>query len=419
MGKGKKNILIVGQGAIVSALAKKLRTYGDVGEIFAAPGNTLNSDIYTNIDIREKDLTELLKFVLENNIELTIPVTNKAIKSDIVSFFQSNGQAIFGPNKDSANITLNNAYGKKFLYKIHAQTSKFGIFDKLQQAEIYLKDAEFPVTIKCSSQDRITDGQLVCPTISLATEYLSTLFSKNETDILIEEFTYGPNFTVYFVTDGYTAIPITTVANYKFTHDGDGGILTNGIGCYAPNFKISQVILSRVQNIAQNTLKSLEKKGEPYVGILGIECVLTGEDKFYVEEFKPFFQEHDATAVLNLIDDNLLNIFTSCINGFFSDDYEEIKTNNLSSVSAIVLSRHENKEIKGLDIIEDINNIDFINVKKDENIYLTQKDEICTLTRTASTLSRAKTYLYEDLAQINFEGIKFRKDICQSPKGEC
>ena len=89
MSNEKKNILLVGQGAVVSALAKKLKSYDGVGEIYAAPGNCIESDIFKNIDIREDDLTGLLKFALENDIDLTIPVTDKAIKTGISNISQA------------------------------------------------------------------------------------------------------------------------------------------------------------------------------------------------------------------------------------------------------------------------------------------------------------------------------------------
>lgn len=409
-----KNILIIGTGARVESLARKLRQYEGVEEIYAAPGNSFSSSNYKNIDIREDDMTGLLKFSLENNIDLTVPVSEKSLNADVVTFFTENGQNIFGPSFEACNIALDNAAGKKFLYKIHAQTSKFGIFDKPQPAEDYLRNANFPITIKSGKYSEAQEDLLVCSTISLAREFLSVLFSKNETDILIEEFTYGQNFTVYFITDGYSALPITSVANYKFMQDGDSGIYTNGIGCYAPDYKISQLVISRVENIVKNTLTLLANRNCPYNGILGVECVLTGEDKFMVNGFKPFLQEHDISAVLNLIDDNLIDIFMSCINGFFADEYENLMINNLSSVSATVLSRQFNKQIKGLENLEDINNVDFIDVKSTNNdIYLTGKGAVMCINRTASTLSRAKKYLYEDLSQLNFEGIKYRKDIAE------
>lgn len=405
----ENKILIIGKGAATEALAKKLQTVGV--KIYIAPGGSIKSETFESIDLREDDVTGLLKFVLENEINLTIPVSEKAIRADIVSFFQDNGQNVFGPTQEAAKFVLNKAFGKKFLYKIHAQTSKFGIFDKLPMAEDWLKSATFPVTIKCCEYTNL-DDRLVCPTMSLAREFLDVLFSKGETSVLIEEFTYGHNFTVYYITDGYSAVPIMPVGNYKFTHDGDGGILTNGTGCYAPDYKISNVVLSRLDNVVRNTLVSLDKKGAPYTGILGIECVMTGEDKFYVNEFKPFLQDYDADVVLNIVADDLIQIFRACIDGLFADEYEEIKLNNLTSVAAVVLSRQFNKRILGLDKIDDFANILFMNATKtDSGQYLTGKGEAFVLTRSASTLSRAKSYLYEDLEQVNFDGMKYRKDI--------
>ena len=408
MENNNKNILVIGKGAVSSAFAKKLSGFENVGQVYVAPGNGVESEYYTNVDIREDDLTGLLKFVLENDIYLTIPVTTEALKSDVVSFFMENDQNVFGPTKGACNIALNKAVGKKFLYKIHAQTSKFGTFDKQNIAQDWLKSATFPVVIrtseKCSQGDR-----LVCSTISLAEQFLDNLFSRGETGVLIEEFTYGHNFTVYFMTDGYSAIPFATVGNYKLMEDGDGGLLTEGVACYAPDYKISQVIISRIENVVRNTLVSLDKKGEPYVGILGVDCTLTGEDKFYVNEFKSFMQNFDARAVLNSVEENLIDVFIACIQGLFADEYEQIKTNDLHSISSVVSARQGGKSIKWFELFDEKDNIDFIQYNKN----LTVQGENIVLTRCASTLSRAKGYLYGDLSEINFDGVKYRKDICQ------
>ncbi len=412
MATEKKNILIVGSGAVVSALAKKLSLSPFAGKIFAAPGGKIKSDYYETVDIREDDLTGLLKFVLENDINLTIPVSQNALKADIVSFFLENQQNIFGATENACKIATNNIYGKKFLYKIHAQTAKFGVYDKLAPALEYLKNVDFPVTIKCSEYNGIED-RLVCPTMPLAVKFLDTLFAKNETGVMVEEYAYGLNFTVYYVTDGYSALPITVVRNYKFMEDGDGGLLTNGVGCFAPDYKVSEIALGRVDNVVKNTLNSLEKKGSPYVGILGVDCTMTGEDKFLVNEFKPFLQDFDAAAVLNLIEDDLIEVFSACVDGIFADEWEEIKLNNLASVSACAVSKHNNKVINGLEYVEDLDNIDFSNVQKtaDEK-YLTGIGQVFVMTKTASTLTRAKSYLYEDMACLKFDGMKYRKDIC-------
>jgi phosphoribosylamine--glycine ligase len=210
-------------------------------------------------------------------------------------------------------------------------------------------------------------------------------------------------------------VPLSIVGNYKFAQEGDGGFLTNGVGCFVNDYKISDVILSRVGNVVKNTISALEKKGASYIGILGVDCTMTAEDKFYVNEYKSFLQDYDSSAVLNLVEDDLIKIFTACIDGLFADEYEEIKTNNLSSVSVVVNSRQSAQEIKGLDLIEDISNIDFSSVVKKTNDgkYITEEGNSFVLTRCASTLNRAKEYLYDDLSAIQFAGMKYRKDICE------
>lgn len=408
------NIFIIGGRASASALAKKLSDNEQVKKIYIATENIIPAEFYETVDIRSNDLTGLLKFAIENEISLTIPISETALAEDVVSFFLTNGQRVFAPVKDACDIALNKALGKKFLYKIHAQTSKFGIFDKITAAQDWLNGAVFPVTIRCNRANNL-DDRLVCPTMKLAVEFLENLFSKGETSILIEEYTFGHNFTMYYVTDGYSVLPLTSVGNYKFAQDGDGGFLTNGVGCYTPDYKINSTVESRVENVIKNTLSTLEKKGTPYVGIIGIDCTLTGEDKFYINEFKPFLQDFDAAAVLNTLDENLIKLFTACTEGYFSDDYEVVKSSNNASVSAVVSSRQNSQEVKGLDLTEDINNIDFISVKKtNDGKYLTTSGESFVLTRTATTLNRAKEYLYDDLSVIQFPGMKYRKDICKN-----
>jgi phosphoribosylamine--glycine ligase len=409
MEKEKKNILIIGRGATEQALAKKLSQNPRVGVIFIASGSKIENSAYRSVDIREDDLTGLLKFALDYDVDLTIPISEKALNADVVSFFASNGQNVFGPSKEACNVILNKSAGKKFLYKIHAQTSKFGVFDRINQAQDYLRTTQYPIVIRSGD----TGERLVSATTSLSEEILDELFTrKGETNVLIEEYTYGHNFTIYYITDGYSALPLSVVANYKFAQEGDGGLLTNGVGCFVPDYKVSALVMSRVDNIVRNTLVALEKKGEPYLGIIGVDCTLTGEDKFFVNEFKPFLQDCDAEAILNIVEDDLFEIFTACIEGLFSDEYEQIKTSESASVATVVSSRKANSIISGLEDFENFNDINFLNVSQSESgQYVAGIGETLVITKTSSTLNRAKKLLDEDLSQIHFDGMKYRKDI--------
>ncbi|MBO5385782.1 hypothetical protein J6A64_05650, partial [bacterium] len=113
-------------------------------------------------------------------------------------------------------------------------------------------------------------------------------------------------------------------------------------------------------------------------------------------------------AVLNSVDENLIDVFMACIQGLFADEYDQIKLNDLHSISAVVYARQGGKTIEGIEFLNGNDNIDFVQYNKNKTV----QGENFVLTQFASTLSRAKNRLYEDLSDINFDGIKYRKDIC-------
>lgn len=405
-----KKILIVGNSAKEYALARKLASYEC--EIFVIPGNASMMDIAKCVDIREDKVQEILEFVLENAIDLTVVSSELAIKNDIASVFQANEQLIFAPTAQSASFALSRSVGKRFLYKLRIPTPRFAIFDKLQLAVDYLKTANMPQVIR-TDENLNTADRLVCSTFINAKTFVEDLFSKDEKKVVLEDYVYGHEFTFYAVTDGYSALPLMTVANYKFMENGNGGILTSGTGAFAPDYKVSRDIENSIMNdVVIKVLQALERKGTPYLGILGMDCVLMSDGQYVVLNFKPFLSDHDADAVLNLVDENLLNLFAACAVGSFADDYEKLNVSDNSSVSCVVSSRQEGKVINGLELVDS----DIAHFGVTQNKYLeyeTIKGKNFVLTRTAKTLSRARKHLYEDIEVIKFDGKKYRNDICE------
>lgn len=406
----KKKILIVGNSAKEYALVKKFKNYDC--DIFVLSGNSAIKELVECVDIREENVQEILEFVLENAIDLTIVASETAIKNNIAEIFQTNNQLIFCPTAQSAQFALSRSAGKRFLYRMRIHTPRFGIFDKQQMAVEYLKTAPMPQVIRADENSNGAD-RLVCTTFATAKTFVEDLFAKGENKIVLEDYVYGHEFTVYVVTDGYSALHLATVANYKFAEDGDGGILTSGVGAYTPDYKVSKDIENSVmRNILERVLDSLQKKETPYLGILGIDCVLTGDGQFVTLDFKPFLADHDAEAVLNLVDENLLTLFEACAVGSFADDYESINVSDDSSVACVISARKKGEIIKGIDLVEsDITH--FATVKNKYLEYETAEGKTLVLTKTAKTLSRARKHLYEDVDLISFSGKKCRTDICE------
>ncbi len=403
-----KKILLAGNSY---ALAEKLASYGT--EVYVAPGSPMMEDFAHCVDLRDDDASGLLKFAVENEIDLAVAVSENAIKSDIASVFQANEKLIFAPAAKSADFAVSKSQGKRFLYKLHAPTPKFGIFEKQQLALDYLKDANYPLVVRCDNNNAACD-RLCCLNFETAKTFTEELFFRGEEKVVVEEYAAGHEFTLYAVTDGYHALPLAVVHNFKFTESGDGGLLTSGVGAYVPDYKVPEEIVEKLfKNVVVNALKSLEKRGMPYTGILGIDAVMTDENSYTCLEFKPFLQDFDAQAVLNSVDENLIELFEACANGSFADEYEDILTNDGCSVSCVVKSRTGGQVIPNLDITD--SEVSFQDASKNKYFeYISAKGNNFVLTSCAKTFSRAKKILADDLALVRFDGMKYRKDIAES-----
>ena len=403
--ENKKNILIVGNNIASVALVKKLHGLDNCGEIFVTGFRGGMPDYVKMVDIRDESCAELLSFVLENSIDLTIAASKNAIKADIASFFSANGQMIFAPEFESAKQLIDEAATKKFLYKLKIPTSKFGVFEKAPLALEYVKNANFPLVIK--TPEPLNEQDLfACPTISVANIAINDLFFRAENKILVEEYISGHRFTYYVVTDGYKALPLGVVSTYKFSDGFEGGYLTKGSAASMPDFKITKDDEFKImKDVVIRLLNALESSGHPFMGILGLKCVKT-EEKVFIESISCCIEDADAQVLFNSVDENLITLFEACAMGDFADDYDVIKTNGLASVSVTVFSRYEGKDIEGIDKLDEPDNLNLC-----VGNFKTRKGAVGTLTASASTLTRAKQKLSDEIAAISFEGMKYRKDI--------
>ena len=410
----KKKVLIVGSCAKEYALAKFLSKNSQIEKVYIAPGNVASAEFAERIDIRENDVQSLLEFAVKEEISLTIAPSAVAIKADIAGYFQANSQMIFAPGAEAAKFAISRANAKKFLYKLHIPTPKFGIFEKSALAYDYVNNAKMPLLIT-TDMDNENSVRSVCTNINLAKTCINDLFLREEPKVVVEEYVFGHPFTIYVMTDGYCALPFAAVGDYKFMEDGDAGLFTRGMGAYVPDYKVSlDVVADIMEKVINPVIKSLEKRNNPYSGILGVECVLTGENTYSVTGFTPFLKEHDTQAVLNSLDTDLYRLFEACAVGSFADDYTEISVNDLSTLACVLYSRKEGSVIAGLEMVDDSTEITHFSTNKNNYFeYLTNQGRTLVLTQTASTISRARELLYDNVEDIYFDGKKYRRDICE------
>ena len=409
----KKKVLIIGNSAKEYALAKNISTNYTV---YMLPANDLVKDFATSVDIRENSVYEILEFVIKNNIDITIPISEKSLKTDIVEVFNENKIPIFGPNIDITETIFDKCFLKKILYKLKIPTPKFGIFEKQNLALDYIKNIRLPFVVKTnesSSAVILTSQNTIKPVID-------SYFINKEQKILIEDYIWGTPFSFYVLTDGYEAASLGSSIHYKHSLDGNGGQLTTGMGACAPNYKLSFEKENYIMTeIIYPLLNYFKAQGTPYLGILGLDAILTDDNEILVLGLKTFMQDSDAVGILELIDTDLILLFRSCLLGYFSDEVASIPYKNLSTTSVVLTCKNKNNIeniINGIeDLDDDIVLTFYPQTKKNKYLeYEVDYGQSLIITGIGRTAYSATNKAYKNVSKINFKGIHYRKDICLS-----
>lgn len=408
----KKKILILGNSAKEYALAKKL---SEENEIYCIPGNTAMSEFAECVDIRVNSVFEILEFVLENSVDMTVAASEEAISTDIADIFEKNNLKFFAPSKNSARITLDKVFAKKLMYRLKIPTPKFGVFEKQNMLFDYINRLGKPFVLKTNN----SLSAVVFTDLQSAKLTIDSMFLEKNQKIIVEDYIYGTPFTFYAITDGYNALPINSAVTYKHSLDGEGGQLTSGMGACVPNFKLSLDAEAFLMNdVIYPTIDFLEREGTPYCGIIGINGIIDCNEKINILGYQNFLQDSDCAAIIDSIDCDIYELFNSCIIGSFSDDYEYIPIKEKSYVSIVLRSKNEDKSeniIEGINTEEDDDDLTlsfFNNAKKNRYLeYYAEKGNVLVLTAKANTISLAREKAYKNVKHINFKGIGYRTDI--------
>ncbi|NMB81944.1 MAG: phosphoribosylamine--glycine ligase, partial [Ignavibacteria bacterium] len=201
--------------------------------------------------------------------------------------------------------------------------------------------------------------------------------------------------------------------------DGDKGKNTGGMGAYAPTPFVNNKLLEEIsEKIINPTLKAMKDQGAQYSGCLYCGLMLTDEGPKVVE-FNCRFGDPETQVVLPLLDGDLLELLYSSASGHINKN--SVWYNGGSSVCVVLASQGypdqyvKGKEIFGLDIAHNENIIvyhagtTFIDGK-----ILTSGGRVLGVTSIikGNNLSIAKQICYDVVAKINFDGMQYRKDIC-------
>ncbi|MGD8496598.1 MAG: phosphoribosylamine--glycine ligase, partial [Gemmatimonadales bacterium] len=328
---------------------------------------------------------------------------------------------IFGPTAGAAQIEASKAFAKQLMAECGVPTAAFRVFRDPGEARAFVTDLQPPVVVKASGLAG-GKGALICPDRASANAAIHELmeegaFGEAGAEIVIEEFMRGRELSVFFVTDGRTAVPLAPARDHKRRYEGGEGPNTGGMGAFAPVPGADTALIDRVRReVAEPVLAGLAERGHPYRGFLYAGLMLTEEGPKVVE-FNCRLGDPETQAVLPLMRDSLLEPLRAVAWGGDLDGWRPEPPTRAALTTVVVSGTYPGPVAKGrpIDLPDDIETDDVhvyhAGTRLEDGRLVTDGGRVFGVTGLGPDLETAGERSRAAAARIRFEGADWRPDI--------
>ncbi|KAK6222328.1 Bifunctional purine biosynthetic protein ADE1 [Pestalotiopsis sp. IQ-011] len=417
-------VLLIGNGGRENAIAWKLSQSPNVESITVVPGNggTATTPKTKNVEtVSPEDFPALLELAKKENVNFVVPGPEAPLVAGAVDFFSKAGIPSFGPSKAAARMEGSKTFSKDFMKKWDIPTAAFENFDDYEKAKQYLDSVNHDVVIKA---DGLAAGKgVIIPTTkeeahqALKDIMLTKEFGSAGDEVVIEEFLAGDELSVLTFCDGSRIRSFPPAQDHKRAGEGDTGLNTGGMGCYAPTNIATPELIAEMDRIIQATIDGLRKDNLTFKGILFTGFMITANGP-KVLEYNVRFGDPEVQTVMPLLsqDTDLALIMEACVNGNLDRNGLVFNVeNNFSTTVVIAAGGYPEAYGKGDEMaIRDPPAGTYIfhaGTKLQNGKIVTAGGRVIAATATGESLRAAVDKAYEGVKLIEFNKMYFRRDI--------
>ena len=416
-------VLIIGNGGREHALAWKAAQSPLVTKVFVAPGNagTALEPNLENINIKANDISGLLNFAQQQQIDLTIVGPEVPLVLGVVDSFQKAGLKIFGPTKLAAQLEGSKAFTKDFLARHQIPTAEYQNFTEIDPALAYIRDKGAPIVIKADGL-AAGKGVIVAMTLEEAEDAVRDMLAGNAFGdaghrVVIEEFLEGEEASFIVMVDGKHVEPMATSQDHKRVGDGDTGLNTGGMGAYSPAPVVTDEVFTKVmEQIIYPTVNGMAQEGNVYVGFLYAGLMIDKQGNPKVIEFNCRFGDPETQPIMMRMQSDLIELCLAAING---------KLNTVNSnwdrrpaLGVVMAAGGYPGEYNTQDTIIGLPNESTPDCKVfhagtsfEKGHVLTNGGRVLCVTALGNTVLEAQQRAYQQVDKIHWHGCFYRHDI--------
>ena len=404
---------MVGSGGREAALADVLGR--DATEVLVSPGNPL---IEGSVDIPPEDLDADL-FVIGPEAPLVDGLADR---------LRAEGQLVFGPGVDGAQLEGSKAYMKGLLAEAGVPTARYGTFTEAAPARAFLDTMAPPFVIKT---DGLAAGKGVLVTDDLAEarntvdDYLSgRAFGDAGQTLVIEEGLVGSEVSVFAVCDGRRGVLLSPAQDFKRIGDGDTGPNTGGMGAFSPYLPEGDLAAGELERIVADdfiapTLAALRGRGIDFRGVLYAGLMLTSDGPKLLE-YNVRFGDPETQVVLPRMTSSLVELLAQAAAGSieaqptFSD---EAMVNVVCASEGYPASPRTGDRIDGLAAARALPGVNVYGAgvaSDDDGALITSGGRVLSVCGRGVDVVEARERAYAGVAELRWRGMTVRTDIAST-----
>lgn len=421
LNKDKLKILLVGGGGREHAIATALATSDRLGELIIAPGNAGMADLGRLVDIKATDTNALIKLALDEDFDLAVVAPEDPLALGLTDQLWGLGIPAFGPSQRATRLESSKHFAKQIMQKSETPTAAYKRFVDCEDAKRELETCAYPIVIKADGL-ALGKGVYICEDKAAAEKAVHEIMEEQKfgaagNEVLFEEYLEGPEMTLLVLTDGKDYKLLPTSRDHKRALDNNEGPNTGGMGVIAPVPEATDELLKIIEEtIVRPVLHEMNRAGSPFKGVLYCGLMLT-KDGPKVIEFNARFGDPEAEAVIPLIESDLLDVMLAIIEERLGD--YDLKLSDDHRAVVVMASGgypgayEKGKVIHGLDTFADSEDITVYHcgTREENGQILTNGGRVLAVSAQGKDQEEALQKAYDAVAQIEFEGAHYRKDI--------
>lgn len=301
----RQKVLLIDHSGRGHAFADLFTRTNPAVHVYYAPGcpaiDAREERITSLPHLRLDDPTPMVKFAVDEAIDLVFVANTSALAAGFVDAFREQGLPVIGPNRRASRLEASKVDTKALCVQYGIPVAEHASFDDVDEARAYAL-ANLPVVIKADGLCA-GNGSFVCRTAEAVAGALDRVMVQREFGdagdrVVVEHELDGIELLFFAVTDGEDHVMLPMATDYPWSDDGNVGVLCGGMGSCSPHPYDTPALREQFEEqVLRPVLRCIQGEGLHYTGVIYLGCMLVG-DQLYLLEINVRMGEPEAETVL-------------------------------------------------------------------------------------------------------------------------